>query len=72
MRLSRRMFLGGAGALIALPALESLRPRRARAEPEPLPLRLLVYFVPNGRVPATWVPPEAGAAFSFPEALKPI
>lgn len=72
MRVSRRRFLGGAGALIALPALEIFRARPARSEGEADKLRLLVYFVPNGRNPSTWVPPEAGEAFSFPTALAPL
>jgi len=72
MAVSRRRFLGGAGALIALPALELLRAPRAHSEPEAARKRLLVYFVPNGRNPATWVPPETGEAFSFPQALSPL
>jgi hypothetical protein len=63
------MFLGGAGTLVALPALEIFE---ARAGGESPPQRLVVYFVPNGRVPATWVPPESGTSFSFPAALAPL
>jgi hypothetical protein len=66
------MFLGGAGTLVALPTLGLFAPRRARGHEDAPPKRLLVYFVPNGRVPATWVPPESGAAFSFPPALAPL
>jgi hypothetical protein len=72
MKASRRRFLGGAGALIALPALASLQPRSARSEPVAPPRRFLVYFLPNGRYPTTWVPPEAGTEFSFPTALAPL
>ncbi len=72
MQFPRRRFLGGAGALVALPALGLLRPRRARSDAETPPKRFLVYFLPNGRVPNAWVPPEAGAEFSFPTTLAPL
>lgn len=73
MHLTRRKILGGAGALIALPALGLVRPRHAVSQlNEPAPRRFLVYFVPNGRVPANWIPPEVGPAFSFPAALAPL
>ena len=70
--MQRRIFLGGAGALVALPALGLLRPRHARSGRGLAPKRLLVYFLPNGRRPATWVPPESGAEFSFPACLAPL
>lgn len=73
MRTSRRTFLGGASVLVALPALgifNMARPARSgRGTP---PRRLLVYFLPNGRVPANWIPPESGSEFSFPAALAPF
>ncbi len=72
MRFSRRQILGGAGALVALPAFGMIRPRHASSEPVAAIKRLLVYFLPNGRVPATWVPPEVGTEFSFPPALAPL
>ncbi|MBX7101501.1 MAG: DUF1552 domain-containing protein [Myxococcaceae bacterium] len=68
MSLSRRRFLGGAGALVALPAFESLWPRRAAAAAPTSPDRLLVYFLPNGRTPATWVPAAAGTSYTLPLA----
>jgi len=72
MRLSRRMFLGGAGTLVALPSLGLFAPRRAHGGgAEPI-RRFLVYFVPNGRVPGNWVPPESGTEFSFPPTLAPL
>ena len=70
--MQRRIFLGGAGALVALPALGLLRPRHARSGRGLAPKRLLVYFLPIGRRPATWVPPESGAEFSFPACLAPL
>ncbi len=74
MTFSRRRFLGGAGALVALPAFESLLPTRAFAQPAS-PQRLLVYFLPNGRTPASWIPAGAGSAFTLPTAstgLNPL
>lgn len=58
---SRRRFLKGAGVCIALPVLDSLRPRRARAEASEVPQRLVVIGHPNGttqRVGTTDVPEE--------------
>ncbi|MEJ7732459.1 MAG: DUF1552 domain-containing protein [Polyangiaceae bacterium] len=73
-RATRRMFLGGAGALVALPALEWFHAREARSDEldSGAPLRFLVYFLPNGRVPGNWIPPEQGADFSFPFTLAPL
>ena len=48
MKLSRRMFLGGAGAVVALPFLESLLPRMARGAAAAVPKRFVGFFVPNG------------------------
>jgi hypothetical protein len=66
------MFLGGAGTMVALPSLGLFAPSRAKSAPATPVQRLLVYFVPNGRVPGNWVPPESGTAFSFPPALAPL
>lgn len=73
MNWTRRKFLGGAAALVALPAFGLARPRHAASGPRAAPpKRFLVYFLPNGRVPGNWIPPEAGPAFSFPPALAPF
>ncbi len=66
MSISRRRFLGGAAALVALPAFESLALPRSSAK------RFLVYFLPNGRTPTTWVPSVQGTGFNFPTALAPL
>lgn len=70
MAFSRRMLLGGAGVMIGLPALEFLQPRVAYSQSEPPAKRFLVYFCPNGRVPANWTPAETGATFSLKAASK--
>ena len=68
---SRRVFLGGAGATIALPFLESLLPRNLWAAPMP-PKRFIAYYVPCGINMALWTPPDDGAAFTLTPALKPL
>jgi hypothetical protein len=72
MTFSRRKFLGGAGVAIGLPALEILRPRLVHSQAKAPPKRFLVYFVPNGRVPANWTPSETGTTFSLKTASKPF
>lgn len=70
--ISRRAFLGGAGAAIALPFLESLWPRRAGAAPTP-PKRFLAYYVPCGIVMKDWTPPGMGGInWPMTPILQPI
>nr|MCH9680101.1 DUF1552 domain-containing protein [Deltaproteobacteria bacterium] len=71
MKLSRRRWLGGAGALVSLPLLEAALPR-AHAETGAEPKRLLAYFVPNGMPMAAWTPTQTGAAFELPPVLAPL
>jgi hypothetical protein len=47
-QLSRRTFLRGAGAAIALPALYQMRPSTARAEDPAKPVRLVTIVMPHG------------------------
>ena len=68
MQLSRRWFLGGAGALIALPSLELFAAKPARSQAAQAPQRFVVYFLPNGRMPASWVPGQLGTDFTLPAA----
>lgn len=68
-RLSRRMLLRGAGGVaLALPVLEAMSPRVARAAPPP-PRRLVLWYTANGTVPDQWVP---GAGFTFGKILEPL
>lgn len=59
---SRRAFLGGTGAMVALPALRSLMPRKVWAQEIPQPKRFLAWFFPCG-VPSMndWRPAGTGA-----------
>jgi hypothetical protein len=61
-RMSRRALLRGAGGVaIALPMLEAMEPRRARAADAMMaPRRLLTFINENGVVPTAWFP-AAGA-----------
>jgi hypothetical protein len=79
--LSRRRFLRGLGACIALPAFESLDPLRLVAAPadasgtvaKAAPLRMAFVYVPNGTIPSAWWPEaEAGTDFELPRTLQPL
>jgi hypothetical protein len=80
---NRRHFLRGVGALIALPALESLRPTRLLAASAPevgrlaatatgAPLRTAFVFFPNGAIPSAWWPKQDGDDYPLSRTLKPL
>lgn len=71
-QLSRRTLLGGAGALIALPWLEAMTPRRARADDPETPLRALFYYLPNGIHMQSWTPATEGPNFEITPILQPL
>ena len=65
--ISRRgLFLGGAGVILALPALEMFAPRRSRAADGDKPKRLIFVFAPNGMHMPSWTPSATGANWSSP------
>ncbi|MDR3618333.1 MAG: DUF1552 domain-containing protein [Paludisphaera borealis] len=79
--LSRRFFLRGLGASIALPAFASLgAPRLFASEgAEALattatgaPLRSAFVYFPNGAIPSSWWPSGEGADFQFKKTLQPL
>lgn len=70
-RMSRRAFVGGAGATVALPFLPSLWPERAFAQATP-PLRFLAYYVPCGIHMPGWTPSAEGAGFAVTPILQPL
>src|SRR3954465_8299615 len=86
--LSRRRFLKGLGVCMALPAMESLVPRRAFAadaaaartgSAEALattasgaPLRSAFIYFPNGAIPAQWWPADDAADFVSSATLQPL
>lgn len=80
---SRRSFLRGIGAGIALPALASLPVARSLAAAPPVgnglattasgaPLRSAFLFFPNGAIPKAWWPESAGREYEFSPTLKPL
>lgn len=71
---ARRSFLRGAGALVALPFLESLLPRglyagTAAAKP---PLRMGIFTVTGGTVSESWAPKETGPLEKMPSILRSL
>jgi len=77
--LSRRHFLRGIGACIALPAFESFNLLRAAPGIDRLgvtatgaPLRAAFLFFPNGAIPSAWWPKEEDKEFEFSRTLKPL
>ncbi len=73
--LNRRHFLRGAGALIALPALESLGFRAFAAAPVVKPPKRLMFMgIGYGVTSETWFPDinDPGAGYKLPVGLKPL
>src|SRR5256886_15509964 len=79
--LSRRHFLRGLGACMALPAFESLRPFSLLAAPasaagaagQSAPVRMAFLYVPNGTIPSAWWPEgDGGKDFELPRTLQPL
>ena len=62
---SRRAFLGGAGVVLALPLLESLRGGRRAEAQDAVARRILCYYVPNGIHMGAWTPATEGAGCPF-------
>ena len=75
-QISRRTWLKGAfSATLALPMLEYFSVGSAFAQNAMSRPRLLVYYLPNGRVPQWWVPSVGGGSLAFPaesSALQPF
>ncbi len=75
-RVSRRSFTAGLGAaLLAAPFLGLLtRSRKAGAATGARAKRLVVFFTPNGTVPARWRPTGTETSWSFPAGsiLEPL
>jgi hypothetical protein len=77
---SRRLFLRGLGACMALPAFESLRPFTALAaatDPSAAsavaPVRMAFVYVPNGIIPSAWWPEgDSSADYALPRILGPV
>lgn len=74
-RISRRTVLRGLGAAIALPYLDVMAPRLARAAaggtPQ-TPTRMAFIYVPNGVHMPDWRPEEVGALKNLPPIMQPL
>ena len=84
---SRRRFLRGVGACVALPALESLLPKGALASvaqaagsaaapgataASGAPLRMAFVYFPNGAIQPNWWPTGEGKDFQLARTLQPM
>jgi hypothetical protein len=72
--LSRRTFLQGVGATVALPLLDSMvgaqTPlRQSGAAPK---TRFVAFYIPHGATMDKWTPATEGTGFEFTEILKPL
>ena len=75
LQLSRRSFLRGAGAVLALPFLEAMLPRSARAVAAVAgkpPLRMGIFTVAGGTVLESWKPEVEGVLGELPSILRPL
>ena len=71
-RISRRTFLQGAGAALALPFFESLLPKPLWAAPPPPPKRFVGFYVPCGIHMAGWTPVLDDANYQLTPILQPL
>jgi hypothetical protein len=70
--LSRRHLLRGAGAVLALPLLESMLPALARAQAATPKSRLACIYVAHGTVMDRWMPTTDGTGFAFTPTLASL
>jgi hypothetical protein len=70
--LDRRMLLRGAGAAIAMPFLDAMRPALAASTKAEKANRVGVVYVPNGIWMKDWLPEKTGTDFAFTRILKPL
>ncbi len=72
--LSRRTFLRGTGAAIALPWLEAMSHAGTLSQisaPKP-PVRFACLYFPNGAWMNNWIPKTTGADYELPTSLAPL
>ena len=71
--LSRRTFLRGVGAAIALPMLDAMTPALAAVGPtRKPPVRLVFAYVPNGIIMKDWTPKGMGTDYELTRILAPL
>ncbi len=67
----RRSFLRGAGATLALPFLDAMRPLMA-AGSSAVPIRIALLYMPNGVRADRWTPEGEGKGFKLSPILSPL
>jgi hypothetical protein len=67
-RISRRTFMRGAGASLALPWMESMAVGKTGGPP----VRMACLFMPNGVNPKAWTPQGTGSRFELSPILQPL
>src|SRR3954447_8390302 len=70
--LSRRTFLQGAGATLAVPFLESMIPAMTAQAATNSGTRLGFVYVPHGAIMDRWTPKTEGAGFEFTPILQSL
>ena len=70
--ISRRAVLRGAGAVVALPWLETLVAPALASSPSLPPRRMAFIYVPNGVILPDWTPKTEGAGYALPSILEPM
>jgi hypothetical protein len=70
--LSRRTFLQGAGATLALPFLESMIPAMTAQAATNSGTRLAFVYIPHGAIMDKWTPKTDGPDFEFTPILQPL
>ena len=71
-KLSRRTFLRGTGAAIALPLLDIMHNTGIAAPSPAPPIRAAFFYIPNGVVQETWHPQGTGSDFTLSPTLQPL
>jgi len=69
-QIPRRTFLRGCGAALALPFLDAMQVRGAKAAK--VPKRVAFFYTPNGVAQKAWHPAEAGHNFALSQTLQPL
>jgi hypothetical protein len=68
----RRSFLRGAGATLALPFLDAMRPLMAAGSSASQPVRIALLYMPNGVRSDRWTPDGNGSRFKLSPILSPL
>lgn len=70
--ISRRTFLRGCGATLALPLLDIMQQAGRTSERVAAPIRAAFFYIPNGVVQSAWHPSETGRGFKLSSTLEPL